>query len=159
MTSTQTDYQTTARVEASPDAVFDALTTTAGLGAWWNPATGTGETGGELRFIMNAPEPLVIRVDEATRPVSVRWTVTSCPFLSDWEGTRPTFTIKRIDDNTSELHFHHEGLHDELECIDVCTRSWNHYIKTSLRDYLDAGHGSPMGSTGDRARRAAEGRD
>lgn len=162
MTSTQqqrsaspADYQTTTRVKASPDALFDALTTLTGLAAWWNPATGSGKTGGELRFIMNAPEPLVIHVDEATRPTIVRWHVTDCPFLPDWIGTRPTFTITPVDSETSELHFHHKGLSEELECIDVCTRSWNHYMR-SLRDYLEAGHGTPYGSPADRARREAE---
>jgi uncharacterized protein YndB with AHSA1/START domain len=163
MTSTEpqsapTDYETTIRVDTSPDAVFDALTTTAGLAAWWNPATGSGEAGGDLRFVMNAPEPLVIHVDEATRPTSVRWTVTDCPFLPDWEGTQPTFTIRAVDDGTSELHFRHRGLHDALECIDMCSRSWDHYM-TSLRDQLEAGRGSPYGSPSDKARRAEEGRN
>jgi len=121
------------------------------------PATGSGETGGELRFVMNAPEPLVIHVDEATRPMSVHWSVTDCPFLPDWVGTRPTFSITPVDAATSELHFHHQGLSDELECIDMCTRSWNHYMR-SLRDYLEGGQGSPMGSAADKARRKAEGR-
>ena len=39
----------------------------------------------------------------------------------------------------------------------MCTRSWNHYM-TSLRDYLEVGHGSPYGSPADKARREAEGR-
>jgi uncharacterized protein YndB with AHSA1/START domain len=149
------EYQTTVRVKASPDAVFEALTTVSGLAAWWNPATGSGQTGGELRFIMNAPEPLVIHIDEATRPTSVRWSVTDCPFLPDWVGTKPTFTITLIDSDTSQLHFHHQGLSEELECIDMCTRSWNHYM-TSLRDYLQVGRGSPFGSPADEARREAE---
>lgn len=76
--ATPADYQATLRVHAAPDAVFDAITTVAGLAAWWNPVTGSGETGGELRFMMNAPDPLVIHVDLATRPTSVRWTVTDC---------------------------------------------------------------------------------
>jgi len=155
LSATAADYQTTIRVKASPDALFDALTTVTGLAAWWNPATGSGETGGELRFIMNAPEPLVIHVDEATRPTSVRWTVTDCPFLPDWIGTRPMFTITPVDGDTSELHFRHQGLNEELECIDMCTRSWNHYM-TSLRDYLEVGRGSPFGSPADRARREAQ---
>jgi uncharacterized protein YndB with AHSA1/START domain len=160
MTSTRegsatSDYQTTIRVNASPDAVFDALTTVTGLGAWWNPAAGSGDAGGELRFIMNAPEPLVIHVDEAVRPALVRWTVTDCPFLPDWVGTRPSFTMKPIDGATSELHFRHHGLTEELECIDICTRSWNHYM-TSLRDYLEGGVGGPYGSAADRARRDSE---
>jgi uncharacterized protein YndB with AHSA1/START domain len=154
LTATPVDYQSTIRVKASPDALFDALTTVTGLAAWWNPATGSGEAGGELRFIMNAPEPLVIHVDEATRPTFVRWTVTDCPFLPDWIGTRPTFTITPVDGATSELRFHHQGLSEELECIDMCTRSWNHYM-TSLRDYLEVGNGSPFGSPADKARREA----
>jgi uncharacterized protein YndB with AHSA1/START domain len=162
MTSTEpsavpADYETTMRVNGSPDALFEALTTVTGLAAWWNPATGSGETGGELRFVMNDPEPLVIHVDEATRPASVRWTVTECPFLPDWIGTRPTFTITPVDGATSELHFRHRGLSEELECIDMCTRSWNHYM-TSLRDYLEVGRGSPFGSPADRARRDAQAR-
>jgi uncharacterized protein YndB with AHSA1/START domain len=157
VSATPADYRSIIRVKASPDALFDALTTASGLGAWWNPATGSGETGGELRFVMNAPEPLVIHVDEATRPTSVRWTVTDCPFLPDWIGTRPTFTITPVAGDASELSFHHQGLSEELECIDMCTRSWNHYM-TSLRDYLEVGRGSPFGSSADRARREAEGR-
>ena len=155
LAATPVDYQTTIRVKASPDALFDALTTVSGLAAWWNPASGSGEAGGELRFIMNAPEPLVIHVDEATRPTFVRWTVTDCPFLPDWIGTRPTFTITAVDGGTSELRFHHQGLSDELECIDMCTRSWNHYM-TSLRDYVEVGSGSPFGSPADKARREAQ---
>jgi uncharacterized protein YndB with AHSA1/START domain len=153
--SATTDYQTRIRVKGSPDAVFDALTTPTGLAAWWNPASGSGDAGGELRFIMNAPEPLVMHVDEATRPTSVQWTVTACPFLPDWEGTRPTFTITRVDGDTSELHFRHHGLSEELECIDMCTRSWDHYM-TSLRGYVETGRGSPIGSPADRARREAQ---
>ncbi|MFI6484476.1 SRPBCC domain-containing protein [Nonomuraea sp. NPDC050663] len=153
MTSTA-DYQTTVRVKASPDALFDALTTTTSLAAWWNPVTGFGTTGGELRFHMNAPDPLVIQVDEATRPTSVRWTVVDCPFLPDWIGTRPTFTITPGDGDAAELFFRHQGLSEELECFGMCTRSWQHYM-TSLRDYLESGGGSPFGSPADLARRQA----
>ena len=47
MTSTEqpsatTDYQTSRRVKATPDALFEGLTTVTGLAAWWNPATGSG---------------------------------------------------------------------------------------------------------------------
>lgn len=151
--STPADYQKTIRVRAHPDALFAALTDVDGLTAWWTPATGTGETGGELEFAMNAPEPLVIHVDQATRPTSVQWTVTDCPFQPDWVGTRPTFTITSVDGDGSELHFRHHGLTSELECIEMCTRGWDHYI-VSLRDYVEVGRGSPRGSSGDTARRA-----
>ncbi len=156
--TTATDYRTTVRINASADVVFDAVTTTKGLTAWWNPVTGSGETGGELRFPMNAPEPLVVRVDEAPPPTTVRWTVTECTFMTDWVGTRPTFTITPLDDASCEVQFMHKGLNDELECKDMCGRSWDHFVRTSLREYAERGAGHPNGSPRDRARRAAEGR-
>ena len=149
-----TDYEKTLRIEASADDVFDAVTTADGLTAWWTEADGIGTTDGELRFTMTAPEPLRVRVDEAHRPSSVRWTVVECTFERDWEGTHPTFTIAPLGDGASELTFRHVGLTDELECIDMCTQGWNHYLG-SLRSYVETGRGDPRGSEADLARRAS----
>lgn len=149
------DYQKTIRVKASPGALFDALTSVSGLAAWWTPVTGSGDVGGELKFFMNSPEPLVIRVDQATRPISVQWTVTDCSFLPDWVGTRPVFTIVPVEGDASELQFRHHGLTPELDCIEMCTRGWDHYL-VSLRDFVEVGCGSPLGSSADRARRVQE---
>ena len=158
--STSTDYRRTVRVNARAAVVFDALTTTEKLTAWWSPATGSGLAGGELRFPMVADQPpLLVRVDEATRPTTVRWTVTECTFMADWVGTRPTFTIVPIDDGCCELTFEHRGLTDELECKDMCSRSWNHFVGTSLRELAEGGPGAPNRSPRDLARRAAEQND
>jgi uncharacterized protein YndB with AHSA1/START domain len=151
-TSPITDYQKTIRVQARPAALFDALTTASGLSAWWTEAAGSGATAGELKFFMTAPDPLLVHVDEATRPTSVRWTVTECSFEPDWVGTQPAFTITPVEEGASELEFRHHGLTNELECIDMCTRGWDHYM-ASLREYLETGHGNPRGSDADNARR------
>jgi uncharacterized protein YndB with AHSA1/START domain len=151
--ATEADYQLTMRVAAPPAAAFDALTTPAGLAAWWVPVTGSGLAGGELRFSMNAPEPLVIQVEQAVRPAVVRWAVTACDFEPDWVGTRPAFTITPAGDGC-QVSFRHHGLTAQLECIEMCTKGWNHYLGTSLRAYLETGAGSPLGSPADQARRA-----
>ncbi|HEX3592121.1 MAG TPA: SRPBCC domain-containing protein [Pseudonocardiaceae bacterium] len=153
-TGQHTDYQRTIRVRARPAALFDALTTTAGLTAWWTDASGDGDTGGELTFAFDPPQPCVMRVDEATRSTSVRWTVTECGFLPDWVGTRPAFTIVPVDGDASELRFRHHGLTGELECVDQCANGWNHFLQ-SLRQYAETGHGMPRGSSEDEARRKA----
>ena len=158
MTNTEAvhaDYQKTVRVKASPDTLFDALTTVTGLAAWWTRVTGSGETGGELRFFFSHPEPCVMHVDQAMRPTLVQWTVTECGFLPDWVGTRPTFTITPVDGDTVELQFRHHGLTAELDCIDQCTSGWNHFID-SLRCYAEVGRGNPSGSAADKARRLTE---
>jgi uncharacterized protein YndB with AHSA1/START domain len=148
-----TDYQKTIRVKASPGVLFDALTSLAGLGAWWTRATGSGGTGGELRFLFDSPEqPCVMHVDQATRPTSVQWTCIEYRVLPDWAGTHPAFAITPVDDGASELRFRHYGLTSELDCIEVCTRGWDHFL-TSLRDYAETGRGTPFGSSADKARR------
>src|SRR5689334_17870222 len=146
------DYQKTMRVQASPDALYDALTTVSGLAGWWTRVTGSGETGGELQFFFDPPEPCVMRVDDATRPTLVQWTVTSCDFLTDWVGTRPTFTIVPVDGATCELRFRHHGLTGALDCIDDCSRGWDFFTE-SLREYVEAGRGTPRGSAAEKARR------
>ena len=152
-----TDYRTTIVVKAHADVAFDAVTTTEALTAWWSPVTGSGLTDGELRFPMVAGQPpLLVRVDEANRPTTVRWTVMECTFMEDWVGTQPTFTITPIEEGSCEVTFEHRGLNDQLECKDMCSRSWNHFVRTSLRELLEGGPGAPNRSPRDLARRAAE---
>jgi catechol 2,3-dioxygenase-like lactoylglutathione lyase family enzyme len=61
------------------------------------------------------------------------------------------------DGDATELHFRHHGLTPELGCIEECTRGWDHFLGTSLREYVEVGRGSPLGSSADKARRAADG--
>lgn len=157
MTKTTTNYRTTIRIEAPAETVFDAVTAAAALSAWWSPVTGSGSTGGDLRFPMvDGQPPLLIHVDEATRPTIVRWTVVECTFMNDWEGTQPTFTIAAIDASACELTFEHVGLNDQLECKEMCSRSWDHFVRTSLRELAEGGPGAPNRTPRDLARRAAE---
>jgi uncharacterized protein YndB with AHSA1/START domain len=159
MTTPTTDYRTTIQIKAPAAAVFEAITTPEALAAWWSPVTGSGLTGGDLRFPMVADQPpLLIHVDEATCPTTVRWTVLECTFMEDWVGTQPTFTITPMDEATCELTFAHLGLTDELDCKDMCSRSWDHFVRTSLRELAEGGPGAPNRSPRDLARRAAEGR-
>ena len=154
---TTTDYQTTIQVGAPADTVFEAVTSAEALTAWWSPVTGSGATGGELRFPMVAGQPpLLVHVDEATRPTTVRWTIVECTFMDDWVGTQPTFTITPIDDGSCELTFEHRGLDDALECKEMCSRSWDHFVGLSLRELAEGGVGAPNRSPRDLARRAAE---
>ena len=157
MPSTSTDYLTTVRVGAPAEVLFDCLTKTEALAAWWSPVTGSGLSGGELRFPMvSGQPPLLVRVEEATGPAIVRWTVLECTFMQDWVGTQPTFTITALDAGSCEVAFEHRGLNDGLECKEMCSRSWDHFIGSSLRELAEGGSGAPNRSPRDLARRAAE---
>ena len=77
----------------------------------------------------------------------MRWTVTECGFLPDWVGTRPVFTITPVGGDAAELRFRHHGLTQALDCIELCTSGWNHYL-ASLRDYAEVGRGHPRRNQG-----------
>lgn len=124
-----------------PEAVFEALTTAAGVSGWWMPTTGSGIEGGELELSM-PNGPVVMRVDSAQPHSEVRWTVLVCDFLADWVGTRIVFTLRAGGSAGTTLEFRHQGLTPQLECFDMCRQGWEYYLP-SLRDYVDTGAGRP----------------
>ncbi|NMH96538.1 SRPBCC family protein [Pseudonocardia acidicola] len=149
------DYTATLIIDGTPETIFGALTTTAGLAAWWTPVSGDGTEGGELRFDMGAPEgSLVIRVHTAPRATVVVWDVLDCPFLPEWAGTTVTFDLGRTADGGCDLFFRHHGLTPQLDCFNTCRRGWDHFLP-SLRQYVETGVGNPRGSAADEARRAS----
>ena len=146
------DYEVLTTIDAASDAVFDALTTTDGLAAWWTSVSGVGSSGGELVFTFGPGRYVVMRVDAAERGVGVRWTTLACHF-EDWVGTTLHFDLEASSGGT-ELRFRHEGLTPRLECYGDCKSGWDHFIP-SLRAYAEAGVGNPNQSPADLARREA----
>lgn len=149
------DYQAVVRFTASPETVFEALTTIAGLAGWWAPVSGAGTEGGELHFLFSgaarieglilAEDLLLLRVDEARRPSSVRWTVLECGFLPDWVGTSLSFELVPHGDGGCEARFRHHGLTPRLECYTSCAPGWDYHL-ASLHDYVELGQGRPFGA-------------
>lgn len=137
-----TDYQAVLQFAASPEAVYEALTTVAGLAGWWMPVTGSGAEGGELRFNFGFDDPLIVHVDQARRPRTVKWSVLACNLEPDWVGTRPVFDLTAVGDGGCELRFRHYGLSPQLECFETCRAGWDQYLP-SLRDYVVSGRGAP----------------
>ena len=143
MTTTPTitdDFRSTKTFAAAPDAVFSALTDIDALTGWWTPAGGGAGAGEMLCFLMGDQE-VVMRVEEASRPSLVRWSVLVCEPAPDWVGTSITFDLEPVGAGT-ELRFHHQGLNPGLECFENCQAGWTHFL-ASLVDYVDRGAGSP----------------
>jgi uncharacterized protein YndB with AHSA1/START domain len=134
------DFESTRIFTAAPDAVFDALTTPAGITEWWTPVSGSGLEGGELRFVFPNLE-LLARVDRADRPTAVRWVVLECG-MEDWVGTAISFDLAPTATGGTRLDFRHIGLTPQLECFEQCSAGWTFYLP-SLVDYVDTGVGRP----------------
>lgn len=150
------DYTADVTLDASPDAVFAALTTTEGLSAWWTPTTGDGLVGGELTFHFGPGAAAVMRVDSAEPGDGVRWTNIAC-HVEDWIGTSVHFDLEPVASGGTRLHFRHTGLTPRLVCFDDCKSGWDHFIP-SLAAYAETGTGHPNQSPEDLARRETHAR-
>jgi len=144
------DYTTTVQLAAGPAEVYRALTTLDGLAGWWTTASDDGAATGELTFTFGKPEPLRMRVDVA-HPDLAQWTCLGYRPVPDWTDTVLRFELAESADGGCRLVFRQLGLTPQLECYDLCSNSWNHFIATSLRNYLERGVGDPRGSAADRA--------
>ena len=137
------DYTKQIHISATPEKVFDTLTTASEFASWWAPATGSAAQAGQLQITFDGIEdPLVLRVRQATRPSAVVWDVGSCPFLPDWEGTTPGFRLSRSGKGGCDVEFRHVGLSPQLSCYEMCRAGWDQYLP-SLRDYLQTCTGNP----------------
>ena len=134
-------------MEASAAAVFDALTTRAGLRGWWTTRVkGRGREGGELRFEFDGlDEHITMRVEHAARPTSVTWTCVEHTELDEWAGTTISFALAPSGADRCELRFHHAGLTPKLACFDDCKAGWDHFL-ASLVGYVERGEGEPFGA-------------
>lgn len=61
---------------------------------------------------------------------------------SEWVNTKLIFEITTRG-TTTEIRFTHEGLVPEYECFNICNDAWTGYIKSSLKNYIETGQGSP----------------
>jgi uncharacterized protein YndB with AHSA1/START domain len=121
------------------DAVHTALTTTAGLGAWWTTdTTGDPEPGGKLAFRFSDVGGFDMEVLTVS-PDAVRWRVVDGP--QEWVGTEIGFRLNRTEDHTIVL-FTHEGWRDEGEFHFHCSTKWAAFL-LSLKEYVETGTGRP----------------
>lgn len=124
-------YTTTLTTHSPADDVYYALTQLEAIADWWcaTSMTGSGQCGGEFHITFGAEEqPTVMRVLTAHQPRVVVWAVEASPLVSEWVGTRPTFTITSTP-NGCLLDFAHHGLTPRLSCFNRCATDWGHFLR------------------------------
>jgi uncharacterized protein YndB with AHSA1/START domain len=138
-------YAAEVAIAAPPDRVFEALITLDGLAGWWTPTvSGHTDPGGQITFHF-ANESVVMRVDQATPPISVVWTCLSHSKFPEWRDTTLAFEIRRQDAGFTLLAFRHVGLVAGLDCYSLCSAGWDHYLR-SLAAHVVGDGGSPWGT-------------
>ena len=127
-------------VEAGPDAVRRALTTTEGITSFWtDKAEVPAEVGGTMTVgFPDAPALFDLVVDQSDQD-TVAWRTASFP--PQWVGTNIRFELKQEDDFTIVL-FRHEGWREPAEFMYHCSTKWAIFLM-SLKSLLETGTGQP----------------
>jgi len=122
-------------IAASPELVFRALTTTAGLRGWWvSETTGDPAKGGTIDFGF-----CKMQVLEAVPGKLVRWRCVDGP--PEWVGTEVRFSLAWKEGQTFVL-FEHAGWKEPVEFMHHCSTKWATFL-LSLRDLVERGRGTP----------------
>jgi uncharacterized protein YndB with AHSA1/START domain len=127
---------------ASPERVYQELTTSEGVRNWWTrDADVDSKVGGTGEFRFRQGKSVTkVRVDELEPSVRVGWTVISS-YHPEWIGTTITFDL-RAEENGAALSFAHRGFARADEVFALTTTGWGYYL-ISLQQYLEMGEGAP----------------
>lgn len=140
------NFTATLLSDKSPEEVFDAVNNVRG---WWseNIEGKTDQMDSEFthrdRYLH-----VTFKITHLTRQ-KIIWDVVDshCNMflenLHEWEGTRIVFEITRGSAYT-EIRFTHQGLVPQFDCYQVCSKAWDFFITTSLKNLLDTGKGDPI---------------
>jgi uncharacterized protein YndB with AHSA1/START domain len=142
-------------INAPRSRIYQALTTAAGLQAWWTEDCAIEQDIG-ARSTFNFGETFkIMRIAGLTTDAEVRWTCTNshitAPGLKrpdEWIGTEIVFRLTphgAANENTL-LQFEHIGLSPALECYALCSSAWHQFLG-SLKQYVETGTGQPYMNT------------
>ena len=131
-------------IKSPPGDVYKALTTRAGLAAWWADDTqGDGAVGTTLRLRFSAGGAEIggveMKVLELEPAKQVQWQVVDGP--AEWIGTRIAWELKPQDDHCIVL-FKHQGWKEPVEFMHHCSTKWAIFLM-SLKALLETGTGAP----------------
>lgn len=141
-------YQRSLVLDATPQVVYAALTTTFGLRGWWSEDCDIdAEVGGTLGFRFGANWK-TMRIEHLSPGREVRWLCTGAHIAAlvrpdEWVGTRLVFRLQPEGLDGTRLDFEHLGLQPTLGCYDLCSKGWDSLLD-SLQLFTDTGRGAPL---------------
>ncbi|WOO41966.1 SRPBCC domain-containing protein [Rubellicoccus peritrichatus] len=128
---------------ATPDEMFDAVSTREGFISWWTEQVNGSESLNEVlefRFGEDAGG-FDFQVMELERPTKVTFLCVDGP--KEWIGTDVEFRISQ-EDNHTVLFFAHRGWREEVPFMHHCSTQWGDFL-LSLKEKFETGIGRPFG--------------
>ncbi len=125
-------------IMARPEKVYEALTTVAGLTAWWT-TDASGDADGVLKFRFGDVGGFDLKVLDLQPDARVLWEVVEGP--TEWVGTTVSFDLAQDGDWTIVL-FAHSGWREPVEFMNHCSTKWASFLM-SLKSLVETGTGAP----------------
>ena len=138
------DYNCTLYLPNSKERVFEAISSEVSL--WWGK-TDVSKTKADSVFKVSWGEPWYqFRVTDFEEGRHMTWLCIDANQIikglegiqKEWVGTSIHWSVESTGENTSILHFKHEGLTPKLICFDFCSSTWNMFLKDRLVSFLGA---------------------
>lgn len=127
-------------IKASPTQVYRAITTPAGLDAWWTKrSSGEPREGAEYGLWFGPEYDWRARVTRAVPDSEFELEMTRAD--DDWRGTRVGFHLTPRGDGTW-VQFHHTAWPGANEHYRISSHCWAMYLRV-LRRFLEHGESVP----------------
>jgi uncharacterized protein YndB with AHSA1/START domain len=137
-----TDLFHSVPISASPERVYAAVATEAGMRGWWTRDTVmNSKIGGKAEFGFNKRE-MVFRmtIDELTPNRVVRMRCSGDQ--PEWAGTTQEWKIEPTPEG-SVLNFYHRGWREMTPFCAGCNSMWGN-LMFRLKAYAESGHPNPQ---------------
>lgn len=129
-------------IEATPENVFYALTTSDGISGWWsNHVAAKPAVGSVTRVRFENGGAFHLEITELEFGKKVHWSVRLSPH--DWEGSTITWDLTPISKGTRLLFGQHNLFVGPTGYrIEETHAGWEYFL-LSLKSYLETGKGTP----------------
>lgn len=128
------------RIQASPEEVYEQLTTSEGIAKWFAEASySTDKDTAALKLTLWGETDFI--VTEQLPPSRIVWHCTSKD--NPWFGTDITFEL-RVESGKTTVIFDHTGWQEISDLYRDCAMSWAYFLE-SLRSLIEDGTGTPEG--------------
>ncbi|NMH87068.1 SRPBCC domain-containing protein [Flavivirga algicola] len=131
------NYNIQLEVSTNAESIFFALNE--GLHSWWgNISNSEFKAGGHFTIQFENGYWWTFKIIEHTPNHELIWKCIGGEpdFNKEWIGHVLHWKIKE-QNGKSLIKFHQNGLTPNIECYEVCSTTWNRFITSSLKDFLE----------------------
>ena len=123
-------------IKASASRVFEAVSTPAGLDAWWTQSSaGKADEGAEYELAFGPGYDWRAKVSRCVPDTEFEFDLIEAD--EDWRGTRLGFSLEE-NEGVTEVRFHHTGWPESNEHYRVSCYCWAMYLRL-LKRYIEQG--------------------